>query len=157
MAKRKTNSPTPPLLVAEVGAFKRLSPEDRIRRTAALIAILEIDQDFAALKKTFEAINLVDGRDFLEDTDTYDIVIVHSVLSPQVNRAHMPTHIKPELMTSPHHDIQNWKNRLVSTEAKYIVVCEGQPYTLSGWELGKLPGYTKVKGDQWLTVYQLKT
>jgi hypothetical protein len=140
------------LRIAEVGAFKRRSQEDMVRRMAALIEILELDPDFAHRKKKFETINLVDGRDFLRETDVYDMVIVHSVLSPSVGLVRMPGN--KELMTSPDHTVEVWVNRLVSTGAKYIVVCEGQPYTLSGRELGDLPGYDVVKSDERLTVYK---
>jgi hypothetical protein len=141
-----------PLTVAEVGAFKRQSREDQIRRTAAMIEILELDPDFAAGSKKFEAINLVDGRDFLREVATYDMVILHSILSPSVGLTRFKGN--KELMTSPDHTVEVWRNRLVSTGAKYIVVCEGQPYTLSGRELGDLPGYDAVKSNEWLAVYK---
>lgn len=150
MAIRKVKS----LEIAEVGAFKRRSREDLIRRAAALIEIMEIDPEFAASKKEFDAINLFDGRDFLVETYTYDMVIVHSVLSPGLSKRLGPMPGNKDLMTSPDNDLEVWVNRLVSTGAKYIVVCEGQPYTLSGLELGELPGYTIQKRDQWLTVYK---
>lgn len=141
------------LLVAEVGAFKRPSQEDTSRRLAALIEIMEIDAPFIITQKKFDAINLVDGRDFLRETYTYDVVIVHSVLSPGVR---IRGARNKELLTSPDHDIEVWRNRLISTGAKYIVVCEGQPYTLSGWELGDLPGYTVLKMDTRLAVYRAR-
>jgi hypothetical protein len=150
MAIRKVKS----LEIAEVGAFKRRSTEDLVRRTAALIEIIEIDPEFAASKKEFDAINLFDGRDFLVETYTYDVVIVHSVLSPSLSKRLGPMPSNKELMTSPDNDGKVWVNRLVSTGAKYIVVCEGQPYTLSGLELGDLPGYNVLKQDRWLTVYK---
>jgi hypothetical protein len=139
--------------IAEVGAFKRPSREDKIRRTAALIAVTEVDPDFTGHAKKFDAINLVDGRDFLAEDDTYDMVVVHSVLSPGVK---VPKEMKlhPELMVSDTHDVEAWRDRLVATGAKYIVVCEGQPHTMSGYELGRLPGYELVKADQWVAVYQ---
>lgn len=140
------------LEVAEVGAFKRRSREDRIRRTAALMEILELDPEFAAQTKKFDAINLVDGRDFLREKNAYDIVIVHSVLSPSLGPTNFKDH--PELMTSPHHTVKAWRKRLAGTGAKYIVVAEGQPHTLSGYELGELPGYAIEKMDQWVTVYR---
>jgi hypothetical protein len=146
--------PSADITVAEVGAFKRRSREDVIRRTAALIEILELDPEFASRKKQFEVINLFEGRDFLRETDTYDMVIVHSVLSPSVGLTRFKGN--KELMTSPDHTVEVWRNRLVSTGAKYIVVCEGQPYTLSGRELGELPGYDLLKSDEWLTVYKNK-
>jgi hypothetical protein len=86
------------------------------------------------------------------ETDVYDIVIVHSVLSTGVRSDLMPR--EKELLTSPDHDLEIWRNRLVSTGAKYIVVCEGQPYTLSGWELGDLPGYNTLKMNTMLAVYR---
>jgi hypothetical protein len=141
-----------PVRVAEVGAYKRPSPEDGSRRLAALIEILEIDPAFIRQPKEFDPVNLVDGRDFLMETDVYDVVIVHSVLSTGVRTDLMPK--GRELLTSPDHDVAIWRNRLVSTGAKYIVVCEGQPYTLSGWELGDLPGYTVIKMDTRLAVYK---
>jgi hypothetical protein len=149
---RKARESERPLQIAEVGAFKRRSQEDMVRRMAALIEILELDPDFVHRKKKFETINLVDGRDFLRETDVYDMVIVHSVLSPSVGLVRMPGN--KELMTSPDHTVEVWVNRLVSTGAQYIVVAEGQPYTLSGRELGELPGYEVVKMDRRVTVYR---
>lgn len=146
--------PPASITIAEVGAFKRPSREDQIRRTAAMIEVLELDPDFAGRKKRFEAINLADGRDFLRETGTYDMVIVHSVLSPSVGLRQSRS---KELMTSPDHTVEVWRNRLVSTGAKYIVVCEGQPYTLSGRELGELLGYDVQKSDEWVTVYKLSS
>jgi hypothetical protein len=143
----------PPLKVAEVGAFKRRSPEDTSRRIAALSALLEIDEDFFAQKKSFDAINLADGRDFLLEDDPYDIVIVHSVLSTGMPAGiHVPVYER-ELLISGKHTIKNWKRRLVETGARYIIIAEGQPYTLSGWELGDLPGYEILRQDTLLTVY----
>lgn len=144
-----------PLQIAEVGAFKRRSQEDVSRRIASMIEIVETDPDFATRKKKFEAINLVDGRDFLQEDDTYDMVIVHSVLSPSLGRVTIPGS-EDELMVSDDHTVEAWKERLISTGAKYIVVCEGQPYTLSGYELGDLPGYNLQKSDRWLAVYKRK-
>lgn len=145
---------SPSLKVAEVGAFKRRSAEDTSRRIASLSALLEIDPDFVIQKKSFDAINLAEGRDFLLEDEAYDIVIVHSVLStgmpPDIR---IPGHER-ELLISQEHSIKNWKRRLVETGAKYIIVAEGQPYTMSGYELGNLPGYEKLMQDQWITVYQ---
>lgn len=146
---------TAPIQVAEVGAFKRRSPEDTSRRIASLSALLEIDPDFAVQKKLFDAINLADDRDFLLENDPYDLVIVHSVLSTGMRQdLRIPGHER-ELMVSQEHSIKNWKRRLVETGAQYIIIAEGQPYTLSGWELGELPGYEVLRRDQWLTVYRL--
>jgi hypothetical protein len=147
-------SKKPPLNVAEVGAFKRRSQEDISRRIASISALLEIDPDFVSQKKSFDAINLSDGRDFLLEDEPYDLVIVHSVLSAGMQRnIRIPGHER-ELMVSQEHSIQNWKRRLVATGAQYIIIAEGQPYTLSGWELGDLPGYEVLRRDQWLTVYR---
>lgn len=141
-----------PLRIAEVGAFKRRSSEDTSRRMASMIEILEIDPDFTYREKKFEAINLVDGRDFLRETDTYDMVVLHSILSPSVKLTRVRDN--RDLMTSPDHTVEIWRNRLVSTGAKYIVACTGQPYSLGRWELGELPGYTVLKDNEWLTVYK---
>lgn len=145
-----------PIRIAEVGAFKHRSREDSIRRTAAMIEIAQIDTPFAIQEKKFEAINLADGRDFLQEDDTYDMVIVHSVLSPGVGRVSVPGS-EEEVMVSDEHTAEAWRERLVETGAKYIVVCEGQPYTLSGYELGNLPGYRLLKSDQWVAVYRKKS
>lgn len=141
------------LKVAEVGAFKRRSREDTIRRTAALIEIFKLDPEFTARKKKFETINLVDGRDFLTETGTYDLVILHSILSPMLP-LNLSPFVEDECRVSMHHDIDTWRDRLEETRAAYIVVAEGQPYTLSGRELGDLPGYDVMKSDEWLTVYR---
>jgi hypothetical protein len=121
------SSKKPALKVAEVGAFKRRSDEDTSRRIASMSALVEVDPDFVIQEKSFDAVNLAEGRDSLLENKTYDIVIVHSVLSTAMRRGVcIPGHER-ELLVSEDHSIKNWKRRLAGTGAKYLIVAEGQP------------------------------
>lgn len=139
--------------VAHVGAFKRKSQADQSRHVAAVAKIVEHDRNYFQDGIAEDIINLSYGRDFLREGKHYDVVIVHSVLSPKVR---VPSKMCPRLQVSPDHTFKTWKKRLVSTGSKYISICEGQPVTMNGWELGDLPGYRILERDHLITLYQRK-
>lgn len=136
--------------IAQVGAFRRMSQEDSARLIATMVVILPIDKDFAMKEKVSDIINLSYGRDFLKEKKTYDLVILHSLLSPKMPALRSKS---PRLLVSPSHTIKEWRRRLSSSGAKYISVCEGQPATFSGWELGEVPGYRILERDNKITIY----
>lgn len=115
-----------------------------------LIAMLDPDylkdQDLAA-----DIINLAYGRDFLQESKTYDIVILHSIISTKVR---LPASRFPRLRVSPDHSLKVWRVRLGLTGAKYIAICEGLEATLSGREMGEILGYAVLKEDNTVTLYR---
>lgn len=138
--------------VAHVGAFDRLSQDDENRDLSVmgLIALLDPDylkdQDLAP-----DIINLTYGRDFLEESKSYDIVILHSIVSTKVR---LPSSRFPRLRASPSHGLKVWRVRLGLTGAKYIAICEGLEATLSGHEMGEILGYNLLKEDNFVTLYR---
>jgi hypothetical protein len=141
--------------VAQVGAFKRMTHDDQMRILTTLALIGEKEPGFL---KGFEAhndiVNLAYGRDFLEERRHYDVVIVHSVLSPKLPMKGLWRLRSISLLISRHHTLKRWRSRLVSTGARMISVCELLPATLNGWELGELPGYKILSRDGRITLYR---
>lgn len=138
------------LRFAQVGAFKRKSAADVSRMVSALGEIVAHDLDFLRDREVVnDVINLSDGRDFLAENRSYDVVVLHSILSPKI-KMFKPF---PRLRVSHRHSIGNWKKRLASTRARYIAVCEHEVATLSGKEIGEIPGYTVLSQRGFLTLY----
>lgn len=124
--------------VAQVGAYRRFSQEDKSRLCYCL-------EKFDLNKIKNDIINLKYGRDFLKERFQYDIVILHSILD-----VNLPKMYGNKLLTSNKHNINSWKKRLISTKAKYIFVCQGQPFSLN---IGELTGYCILQ-DGVVTIYE---
>lgn len=131
--------------IAHVGAYKKFSEADSGRQVRCLVWLVNNDSNIRSFKH--EVINLKYGRDFLLENKEYDIVILHSIFLYSIKNP------QKQVMVSPEHSIENWKKRLIITNANYIFICEGQPCTLSGWKIGELVGYEIKHRDQLLTVY----
>jgi hypothetical protein len=138
--------------IAHVGAFKRFSEADQGRTVFAVAAVMKYDREFIKERRENDIINLCYGRDFLTETFKYDMVILHSILFRRYEYLQNVT--DRELLTSPHNDIEHWRARLTDTDAKFIVVCEYLPATLSGWNLGQLDGYERLEIDAKIAVYR---
>lgn len=139
--------------IAQVGAYSKFSQADSARQTHCILWLLKNDKIVFENKPTHDFINLKYKRDFLKEQETYDVVIVHSVFHTDV----VPlANFKDKVIVSENHTIVNWRNRLVSTCAKYIFICEGQPFTLSGWQIGELDYYNIEYRDALFTVYKRK-
>lgn len=80
-------------------------------------------------------INLAQGRDFLEEQGTYDIVILCWVFGPTTYRG-----TEGGLNVSKKHTSEEWKTRLTATGAKYIFAF-GDETEVGGEYLGSIPGY----------------
>ena len=138
--------------VAHVGAFDRLSAEDENRDLAVMGLITLLDPDYLKDQELApDIINLAYGRDFLEESKSYDIVILHSIVSTKVR---LPSNRFPRLRASPSHSLKMWRVRLGLSGAKYIAICEGLEATLSGREMGEILGYTAIKEDAFVTLYR---
>lgn len=136
--------------IAHVGASKPKTQEDTCRWVVVLSRLAKRDGFPNGVRE--DTINLEYGRDFLAERKRYDGVIVHSVFNPKVRAR--KTQKFPRLRISPLHSLKAWRSRLVSTNALWIAVCEGQPLTLNGWELGTLPGYAIADQDHLVTLYR---
>ena len=148
-----------PIRVAQVGAYKRFSDEDSCRNVTALAAIMQLDPSFKG-EPQHDVINLLYGRDFLTEKEAYDLVILHSIfLKPNkwekiLAEKGLPNIKNPQLNLSPVDSLKRWRKKLASTNAEFIVVCEGQPNALSGWQLGQIEGYEILRMDTLVTVYR---
>lgn len=145
---------TKKLRIAHVGAFRDKSSEDGARSVESLYRILQHDRDFIyGTKPNHDTINLIYGRDFLKESRTYDLVILHSIF--HVNLLGLARgKDRKQLSLSSKHSVLNWVRRLIKTRAIYISVCEGQPHSLSGWHLGEIPGYEILERDAKVTLYK---
>lgn len=138
--------------VAHVGAFDRLSQADVDRDISVMGLIALLDSDFLKDQDLApDIINLAYGRDFLQESKSYDIVILHSIVSTKVR---LPSTRFPRLRASKDHSLKIWRVRLGLTGAKYIAICEGLEATLSGIEMGEILGYTVLKEDGYVTLYR---
>lgn len=96
-------------------------------------------------------IDLNDGRDFLQENNDYDVVILHMVYSPP-DRSYIGKH-DSIFNVSNLHNPRNWRRRLIATGAKYIFAF-GDDDEVSGRYLGHLAGYRgPIDAGNYLSVY----
>jgi hypothetical protein len=95
-------------------------------------------------------INLAQGRDFLEESGTYDVVILCWIFGPTTYRG-----TEGVLNVSKKHTPEEWKARLVATGAKYIFAF-GNKTEVGGHYLGSIPGYRTTTLSPSATVYDRK-
>lgn len=98
-------------------------------------------------------INLINGRDFLAETKTYDIVILHFIFRGHRKQAgqlrsfwwdHFADFNVSELQSW-----ENWRKRLASSSAMFIFPF-GTTTEISGSYLVDVPGYKRiVTNTQW--------
>jgi hypothetical protein len=140
------------LSIGHVGAYKRFSQADQGRHIHCVAWLLRNDRDFLSQTKwKHDSINLKYNRDFLKEDLCYDIVIVHSIFHtewPVVKK------YRDKAKISVKHTIDNWRQRLISTSATYLFICEGQPFSLSGYNLGVINGYKIKYQDHMVTIYK---
>lgn len=113
-----------------------------------------------------ETINIAaNGRDFLAESDTYDLVLVHSVLDPKWATPIREGGGPAAGQVSPLDSYDAWRDRLLATGARWIVIFEGSraqdgsyeslPGCLNGWGID-LPGY-RVRFGPGFTVFTKHT
>lgn len=94
-------------------------------------------------------IDLNNGRDFLKESKTYDMVILQHVYNPTDSKD-----LKEGIYRiSPNHTSINWVKRLQATNADYIFVSGGYS-EVGAWWLGSIPGYDLVDNNDYLSVYR---
>lgn len=100
-------------------------------------------------------VDLNDGRDFLEESQIYDIVILHMVYSPY-NQTFARNAPGSPYRISRLHTPNNWKRRLMATNAKYIFTF-GDGEEVHGRYLGELREYYgPIDAGNYLDVYVSK-
>jgi len=135
--------------VAHVGASQNDDDKGGIFRAADVSRFDQIvDWLYKNDSKTYEQlclprhddfIDLNDGRDFLQEDKTYDIVILHFVYHARFGDRFRETS-EGLFVQSPLHSINNWRGRLVRTGAKYIFA-DGAYSEISPETLSQLSGY----------------
>jgi hypothetical protein len=139
-----------------------MSREDRSRMIVALSLWLRHERPPKGVNWKNDTVNLADGRDFLDEKERYDIVVLHSIFHPrgevtEALRRDLAEQVGPAALLSSRHAVPAWQRRLERSGAKYIIVCAGQPFTLDGWQLGELEGYEIAERDGIVTVYRAKS
>ena len=96
-----------------------------------------------------DVINLNEGRDFLSEQETYDIVILCWIFGRILPNATGMFNV------SKQHNPEEWRSRLASSGAKYIFAF-GNKTEVGGSYLGEIPGYQKKTLSLSATVYDRK-
>jgi hypothetical protein len=127
--------------IANVGASTPLTKDDEFRMVWTVSTI----RGWPTNNVVWDPINLINGRDFLAETVTYDAVLIHSVFHthPNLMSAAEERLLKDKEVSRLHIEqgIEIWKKRLISTGARIIVAIDSYPLSMSGWQLGDLDGY----------------
>lgn len=84
-----------------------------------------------------DKVNLNRGRDFLAESKTYEVVVLHFLFR---GGFYVPPTTDGQLATSPLASWAAWRRRLVSTGAKYVFAYGGAS-EVGGTYLCDLPGY----------------
>lgn len=97
------------------------------------------ENDVDVTNATHDFIDLNQGRDFLQEQQTYDIVILHHIYTDESQEDHGVE----DYQRSPLHKKENWVQRLQNTRAKYIFVFGSGKETKSvdSDYIGSIPGY----------------
>lgn len=69
--------------------------------------------------------DLTEGEDFLIDTGTYDMVVLHFISREEKCHQRRRGRIPKELTVSEHASWYNWCRRLIATEAGYLFLFGG--------------------------------
>lgn len=142
----------PKEVMCQVGAHTPPTMADTCR---VLFAMEQCGDLYPQGEVTQDIVNLaICGRDFLTEVKTYDVVLVHSVFHTSeysLGVARSSPELKGQI--SPSHSAWQWGQRLCSTRARLIIICEELPFSLGGWCLGELPSYRVYKKDEKITIY----
>lgn len=142
-------------MIAHVGAFKPFGICDRMRISKALVYLCKLKLE--PKKQNLDIINLCYGRDFLAESIKYEMVFLHTLFhSVGYDTRSSGWANKNEVMhVSPLHTVEAFKKRLIETEAKTIVVCDEQPFSLGSYALGSFEDYGLIVCDVGnLSIYQ---
>lgn len=150
--------------VAQVGAYKRRTDGDITRWLTAVDWLMRNARHYDWTKPKHDVVNLRYGRDFLQEIEQYDIVVLHDIYDGTLSNYQLDHVVgaprvftrqaKMALRTSPLQTVGAWAWRLARTGAEYIFVFEMSPACINGWNLGSLNGYDTVHQDHIFTVYR---
>ncbi len=130
-------------LTAHVGYTFSNSDYNRIVDAEYELMELEGVEEMNLLEQV-DYIDLSHSRDFLTENKQYDVVILHYLFNP--GDVPIPKHVAetfPTTKTSPLQSPEAWRERLIATEAKYILVYGSHSTEIRGWYIGDLPGYER--------------
>lgn len=118
------------------------SPEDDFS------ILLDCYQILKSLKLTsYDFIDLNHGRDFLKENKQYDVVVLIYIFilsSEEAINESLFLPNDPLTKTSNLHSKDNWRQRLLETQAKEILIFGYDPYSeVSGDYIGELDDYEK--------------
>lgn len=131
----------PKEVMCQVGAHTPPTMADTCR---VLFAMEQCGDLYPQGGVTQDVVNLLYGRDFLTESKTYDVVLVHDTFP--INNPLVGVQVFKDPI-SQHHSLWQWGLRLVTTEARLIVVCSDQ------FTLRSLLGYRVHKKDEKITIY----
>lgn len=110
------------------------------------------------VNRSDDFIDLNEGRDFLAENHKYDIVILHMIYSPPdpiSNSYRFGPGASSPFQTSMRHTKKEWRQRLISTGAKYFFTF-GEYDEVSGEYLGSIDGYEgPIEAKDMFQVYLL--
>jgi hypothetical protein len=124
------------------------TPTDKNFRTA-VGNFLKKDSHMAKLwpHAHFDRINLNDGRDFLQESRPYDVVLLCWVTAGDTHKGD-----QGHYNVSKDHTPAGWKSRLVASRAKYIFA-SGAGTEVAHEFLGNLDGYVDKPIGTHITAY----
>lgn len=123
--------------IAHVGMTKSEEDRSRIISVFDWLSIYVPSLDLCSYKS--EIIDLNTGRDFLTETDKYEIVLLHFIFNGKPHHsAHFPE--VAELKVSPCSSWNSWRKRLEQCGAQYVFTF-GNESEVSGRYLVDIPGY----------------
>ena len=100
---------------------------------------------------SIDDVDLNQGRDFLKESLSYDIVVLNYIFNPTKDFQGIST---GEFQRSDVHSREEWVRRLASTGAKLIFVF-GEFGEIGGWWLGNISGYSYSSRND-LSIYEKK-
>ena len=140
--------------IAHVGADKKYSAGDQYRIVSSYATLFECGIDFTRQKIRRDIVNLNCGRDFLQEKKEYDMVVLHSIFHTDADVKNISEDSRIYCGLSIEHSLEAWRKRLIETKASHIVICENQPFSLNGWNIGELGGYKIINRDEEITIYE---
>lgn len=134
------------LRVAHVGYTESDDDFERLRDAENSVEFYAKSEEFLDFYEDADFIDLSNGRDFLTENGTYDIVILHRIWYGKDMSIYNSI-----VGASPLQSRQKWVQRLIDTQASFIVVYGGTGTEIDETILGNIPGYrivhSKIHGD----------
>lgn len=133
------------LSIAHVGSLQ--NEADRVRSGWVFWWLKKNGINVSSFQNDY--INLDQGRDFLEENQSYDVVILHHIYNPDEQEEPKGG----DFNVSSKHNENEWRNKLSHSGAMYIFVFGGLGEVAVEY-LGNISGYKLIKQDSLNGVYQ---